>query len=73
MAVAPGIVDLSTCEREPIHIPGSIQPHGVLLVLKPAGLEILQASAKPTRCCGAMPPAPWATRSARPWQRVGRL
>ncbi len=25
-------VDLSNCEREPIHIPGSIQPHGVLIV-----------------------------------------
>lgn len=23
--------DLTTCDREPIHIPGSIQPHGVLL------------------------------------------
>ncbi|WP_133434134.1 SpoIIE family protein phosphatase [Aeromicrobium phragmitis] len=26
-------VDLSTCEREPIHIPGAIQPHGVLLAI----------------------------------------
>jgi two-component system, chemotaxis family, sensor kinase Cph1 len=26
-------VDLSTCDREPIHIPGAIQPHGVLLAL----------------------------------------
>lgn len=25
-------VDLSNCDREPIHIPGSIQPHGCLLV-----------------------------------------
>ncbi len=24
--------DLSACDREPIHVPGSIQPHGVLLV-----------------------------------------
>jgi chemotaxis family two-component system sensor kinase Cph1 len=24
-------VDVSNCEREPIHIPGSIQPHGVLV------------------------------------------
>ncbi|WP_293787021.1 SpoIIE family protein phosphatase [uncultured Aeromicrobium sp.] len=30
-AYAP--VDLSTCEREPIHIPGAIQPHGVLLAI----------------------------------------
>lgn len=28
-----GEADLSTCDREPIHIPGSIQPHGVLLVV----------------------------------------
>jgi light-regulated signal transduction histidine kinase (bacteriophytochrome) len=26
-------VDLSTCAKEPIHIPGSIQPHGLLLGL----------------------------------------
>jgi light-regulated signal transduction histidine kinase (bacteriophytochrome) len=24
-------VDLTNCDREPIHIPGSIQPHGCLL------------------------------------------
>ncbi|MER2536349.1 MAG: histidine kinase dimerization/phosphoacceptor domain -containing protein [Rhizobiaceae bacterium] len=29
-------VDLTACDREPIHIPGSIQPHGVLLVVDPA-------------------------------------
>lgn len=26
-------VDLDNCDREPIHIPGSVQPHGVLLAL----------------------------------------
>lgn len=30
---AYGQVDLTTCDREPIHIPGAIQPHGVLLAL----------------------------------------
>ena len=30
---AYGEVDLTTCDREPIHIPGAIQPHGVLLAL----------------------------------------
>jgi light-regulated signal transduction histidine kinase (bacteriophytochrome)/CheY-like chemotaxis protein len=29
---APDQVDLTNCDREPIHIPGRIQPHGVLLV-----------------------------------------
>lgn len=32
------------CAREPIHIPGSIQPHGFLLVLDAQSLDILQAS-----------------------------
>ena len=37
-AAAPsGSLDLSSCDREPIHIPGSIQPHGFLLALDPRG------------------------------------
>ena len=35
---------LTNCDREPISFPGKIQPHGVLLVLSPNTLEILQAS-----------------------------
>ncbi|MGK3990667.1 ATP-binding protein [Sorangium sp. So ce136] len=38
-------VDPGDCAREPIHIPGSIQPHGVLLSLKEPELTIVQASA----------------------------
>lgn len=38
-------LDLSTCDREPIHIPGSIQPHGVLLAATTPDLVIVQASA----------------------------
>jgi light-regulated signal transduction histidine kinase (bacteriophytochrome) len=26
-------IDLTICDREPIHIPGSIQPHGAMLVV----------------------------------------
>jgi chemotaxis family two-component system sensor kinase Cph1 len=37
-------VDLTNCDKEPIHIPGSIQPHGVLLALKEPELTILQVS-----------------------------
>lgn len=33
ISVKFGEADLTTCDREPIHIPGSIQPHGVLLVI----------------------------------------
>ncbi|WP_271899140.1 GAF domain-containing protein [Candidatus Phyllobacterium onerii] len=37
-------VDLTSCDREPIHIPGSIQPHGVLLVAERESLEIVGAA-----------------------------
>ena len=37
-------IDLTNCEREPIHIPGAIQPYGVLLVLREPTFEIVQAS-----------------------------
>src|SRR3954464_7388093 len=36
--------DLTNCDREPIEIPGSIQPHGVLVILHPESLRILQAA-----------------------------
>ena len=39
-----GLADLSNCERELIHLPGSIQPHGVLLVLRHGDLRIEQVS-----------------------------
>jgi two-component system, chemotaxis family, sensor kinase Cph1 len=38
------VVDLTNCDLEPIHIPGLIQPHGVLLVLEPPTLRIVQVS-----------------------------
>lgn len=38
-------VDLTTCDREPIHIPGYIQPHGFLLVVDEASGRVVQASA----------------------------
>jgi light-regulated signal transduction histidine kinase (bacteriophytochrome) len=38
-------VDLSSCEREPIHVAGTIQPNGVLLALNEADLTVMQASA----------------------------
>jgi light-regulated signal transduction histidine kinase (bacteriophytochrome) len=37
-------VDTSNCDREPIHIPGSIQPHGVLMVLAEDTSAIRQIS-----------------------------
>ena len=37
-------VDLDNCDREPIHVPGSVQPRGVLLALHPTELVVQQAS-----------------------------
>jgi chemotaxis family two-component system sensor kinase Cph1 len=36
--------DLTACEREPIHLPGAIEPNGAMLVLGEDTLTILQAS-----------------------------
>lgn len=38
-------ITLDNCEREPIHIPGAIQPHGVLFACRGADLAIHQVSA----------------------------
>ncbi len=40
-----GEADLTNCERELIHLAGSIQPHGFLLVFSEPDLVVLQASA----------------------------
>lgn len=37
-------VDLSTCSTEPIHVPGSIQAHGALVVLEPGSDRIIAAA-----------------------------
>ncbi|MBE9037731.1 ATP-binding protein [aff. Roholtiella sp. LEGE 12411] len=37
-------VNLINCDLEPIHLPGSIQAHGIILVLKEPELTILQCS-----------------------------
>lgn len=46
-------VDISACDREPIHIVGSVQPHGFLLVANAADLSIVQASANAPTNVGA--------------------
>ncbi|MGA9383246.1 MAG: ATP-binding protein [Phormidium sp.] len=49
------IVDLTSCDREPIHIPGSIQPHGFLLILQEPELKIIQVSENTTEFIGKQP------------------
>ncbi|MBC8067415.1 MAG: GAF domain-containing protein [Deltaproteobacteria bacterium] len=36
--------DITTCDQEPIHIPGAILPHGAMLVLDSETLEVLQVA-----------------------------
>ena len=37
-------IDLTNCDREPIHIPGAIQPYGVLLAVDVDRFTVVQAS-----------------------------
>lgn len=51
-----GEADLSNCEREQIHLAGSIQPHGALLVVSAPDLVIAQASANAAEFLGVARP-----------------
>lgn len=44
MSGAPPALDLSACEREPIHLIPHVQPHGVLVSLDPQSYAVLQVS-----------------------------
>ena len=48
-------VDLSNCDREPIHKSGHIQPHGVLLAVREPQLEILEISQNASDLLGVDP------------------
>ena len=48
-------VDLSECDREPIHVPGAIQPQGVLLAVSPEELTIVQLSDNTRQVLGVSP------------------
>lgn len=47
-------IGLTACDREPIHIPGSIQPHGLLLLVDPDRLTVTHAAGEVLRFLGAM-------------------
>lgn len=53
MTIPP--VDLTNCDQEAIHIPGLIQPHGVLLVSDITNLEIIQVSSNASELLGCQP------------------
>jgi light-regulated signal transduction histidine kinase (bacteriophytochrome) len=46
-------VDLTNCDREPLHLAGAVQPHGALLVVDPDGLRVRRASANAGALLGA--------------------
>lgn len=45
VGTSQGSPDLTSCEQEPIRIPGAIQPHGVLIAARESDLVILAVSA----------------------------
>jgi light-regulated signal transduction histidine kinase (bacteriophytochrome) len=49
-------INLTNCDREPIHIPGAILPHGAMLVLDPVSLVILQVAGDVQGLVGASAP-----------------
>ena len=50
-----GHTDLENCESEPIHIPGSIQPHGLLLGVSLPEHQVLYCSANSATYLGLKP------------------
>ena len=50
-----GAVDLANCDREPIHLPGSIQPHGILLAFDAAG-RLTHSSRNAVSVLAQLPP-----------------
>jgi chemotaxis family two-component system sensor kinase Cph1 len=50
-------LDLTVCDQEPIHIPGTIQPHGILFSLASADLSIRAVSANVVQHLGCSPAA----------------
>ena len=41
---SPSVPEFTTCDEEKIHIPGSIQPHGLLMTIQEPSLTIIQVS-----------------------------
>jgi len=55
VAAASSALDLDACAREPIHIPGAVQPHGALLACDQKSFTVLSASANAERFFGLAP------------------
>ncbi len=55
LQVPPPGLDLASCEREQIHIPGAIQPHGALIAALAGTWQITHASANLEQILGRRP------------------
>jgi hypothetical protein len=67
-------VDLTNCDGEPIHVPGAVQPHGLLLACRGDAFTIVQASDNSAAVVGQAPAALLGTSiaailSPESWQR----
>jgi light-regulated signal transduction histidine kinase (bacteriophytochrome) len=49
---SPGTVDLSNCDREPIHLIGAVQPFGFLIAVSGADWSVTRVSANVSRWLG---------------------
>ena len=54
-SIKRGYVTLTNCDREPVQMPGCVQAHGALLVLRPADLTIVQATENTSELLGSSP------------------
>lgn len=48
----PTAINLTNCDREPIHQPGAIQPHGIFIACVARTLEVTHVSENLTTLCG---------------------
>ena len=73
VSAQPAHPDLTSCDREPIHVPAAIQPHGVLLVLDPATLGVLQFAGDTQGMLGVAPEASGEHPTLVPTQWGGNM
>ena len=52
---SPGTVDLTNCDREPIHLIGAVQPFGFLIAVTRADWLVTRVSANVSRWLGREP------------------
>lgn len=52
---AASSLDLLRCDAEPVHVPGAIQPHGVLIALDAAALTVVGLSTNAEAMLGLLP------------------